>query len=55
MLLAWIAAGLVNPEVISSAASVSYAAIFAMVCLLKERPDPVATFAGDAVLEPLRG
>jgi len=55
MLLAWIAAGLVNPEVISSAASVSYAAIFAMVCLLKERPDPVASFAGDAVLEPLRG
>ncbi len=37
MLLAWITAGFFNPEVISSAASVSYAAIFAMAKLAPER------------------
>ena len=37
LLLSWLAGGFLNPSVISSAASVSYAAIFAMV-MLQERP-----------------
>jgi hypothetical protein len=55
ILAIWIAGGLVNPELISSAASVSYAAIFAMGRLLKEQPAPDAVYAGSAVLEPLHG
>jgi hypothetical protein len=39
ILIGWICAGLFNPEVISSAASVSYAAIAAMAGLKRTQPD----------------
>jgi hypothetical protein len=44
LLLAWIAGGFFNPSVISSAAAVSYAAIYAM-----------AGLNGDRGLQDLRG
>jgi hypothetical protein len=55
ILAAWIGGGLVNPELMSSAASVFYASIFAMLCVLREHPDPGVTCVEDAVLEPLHG
>lgn len=44
LLLVWIGSGLVNPVVISSAASVSYAAIFAMIQIL-QAPTPLSESA----------